>query len=100
MPYAFPDAESAARLSARLLLEVEAVNFRPEDPYTLTSGLVSPVYVDCRRLISFPRVRGALMDMLVGRLIATAGAERFDAVAGGRDRRHPLRRLRGRAPRT
>ena len=83
MPFAFSDAETAARLAARLLLEVEAVNFRPEAPYTLTSGLASPVYVDCRRLISFPRVRGALMDLMVARLIAEAGAERFDAVAGG-----------------
>ncbi len=77
------DADAAARLAARLLLEVEAVNFRPEEPYRLTSGLASPVYVDCRKLISFPRTRAALMDLMVARLIAEAGAERFDAVAGG-----------------
>ena len=47
----------AAEITARILLETESVLFRPEDPFTFTSGLRSPVYIDCRRLISFPRVR-------------------------------------------
>ena len=40
-----------------MLLEIEAVHFRPDPPYTLTSGLASPVYIDCRKLISYPRIR-------------------------------------------
>lgn len=71
------------RACARLLLEAEAVNFRAEPPFIFTSGLAAPVYVDCRRLISFPRVRAALMDGLVARLDATCGVQAFDAVAGG-----------------
>ncbi len=39
--------------TARILLRIGAVNFRPEDPYKFTSGWASPVYIDCRRLISF-----------------------------------------------
>ena len=38
-------------------LEIKAVNFRPEEPYTFTSGWKSPVYIDCRRIIYFPRAR-------------------------------------------
>ncbi|MEM1316122.1 MAG: orotate phosphoribosyltransferase [Pseudomonadota bacterium] len=83
MTYAFPDRETAARLAARMLLEVEAVHFRADEPYILTSGLASPVYIDCRKLISFPRVRSALMDFAVARLMEDAGFERFGAVAGG-----------------
>ena len=33
----------AALTTARILLEIKAVNFRPEEPYTLTSGWKSPV---------------------------------------------------------
>ncbi|MFB0952656.1 MAG: orotate phosphoribosyltransferase, partial [Rhodospirillales bacterium] len=33
---------------ARLLLDIKAVNFRPEEPYLLTAGWASPVYIDCR----------------------------------------------------
>ena len=45
----------AALTTARILLEIKAVNFRPEEPYTFTSGWKSPVYIDCRRIIYFPQ---------------------------------------------
>ena len=72
-----------ARQTAKMLLEVKAVHFRADDPYTLTSGLKSPVYIDCRKLISYPRVRSALMDFAVSKLMRNAGFEAFDAIAGG-----------------
>jgi orotate phosphoribosyltransferase len=77
-----PDAEMA-RLTARMLLEIEAVHFRRGEPYIFTSGLASPVYIDCRKLISFPRIRGTLMDFLCAKVAREAGFEAFDAVAGG-----------------
>lgn len=78
--------EPASRIavtSARILLETQAIHFCDDPPFVLTSGRRSPVYVDCRRLISFPRGRAALMDMAVRRLQDDAGFEAFDAVAGG-----------------
>jgi orotate phosphoribosyltransferase len=77
-----PDAEMA-RLTARMLLEIRAVHFRADEPYKLTSGLASPVYIDCRKLISFPRIRAALMDFACAKLLRDAGFSAFDAVAGG-----------------
>jgi orotate phosphoribosyltransferase len=77
-----PDAEMA-RLTARMLLEVGAVHFRRGEPYVFTSGLAAPVYVDCRKLISYPRVRATLMDFACAKLAREAGFEAFDAVAGG-----------------
>lgn len=71
------------RTTARVLLEIDAVNFRTDPPYRLTSGLSSPVYIDCRKIISFPRARARLMDMMVAQVCEAAGYERFDAVAGG-----------------
>ena len=68
---------------ARMLLEISAVHFRTDPPYTLTSGLASPVYIDCRKLISYPRIRGACMDMACETVSRAAGFERFDAIAGG-----------------
>jgi orotate phosphoribosyltransferase len=73
----------AGRLVARILLETGAVNFRPEEPYTLTAGWASPVYIDCRRLISFPRARRRLIGLAQDTLERGAGLEAFDAVAGG-----------------
>src|SRR5216684_4485761 len=73
----------AAEITARILLETESVLFRPEDPFTFTSGLRSPVYIDCRRLISFPRARKKLMDLAAELIARHAGFESLDAVAGG-----------------
>lgn len=76
------DAEMA-RLTARMLLEVGAVHFRRGEPFRFTSGLASPVYIDCRKLISFPRIRSTLMDFACAKVLREAGFEAFDAVAGG-----------------
>jgi orotate phosphoribosyltransferase len=78
-----PHISPTARTTARILMEIEAVLFRPEDPFTFTSGRKSPVYVDCRRIISFPRARAALMDMLVEEIMDKVGHESVDVVAGG-----------------
>lgn len=73
----------AADITARILLETESVLFRPEDPFTFTSGLRSPVYIDCRRLISFPRARKKLMDLAAELIERHSGFESLDAIAGG-----------------
>ena len=83
IPTGFPSKDEIARLSASMLLEVEAVHFRPDDPFTLASGLPSPTYIDCRKLISFPRVRSALMDFLAVTVMRDAGFEAFTNIAGG-----------------
>ena len=79
----FPDKKIIATLSAKMLLEIGAINFRPDDPFILTSGKASPVYIDCRKIISFPRVRSALMDFGASIILRDIGFESIDAIAGG-----------------
>jgi len=79
----FPDRNVISETVARMLLEIGAVHARPEEPYTFTSGLASPVYIDCRKLISFPRVRSAVIDFGASVIFRDAGFEQFDAIAGG-----------------
>lgn len=74
--------EMAAR-TAKILFEIKAVMFNAEKPFIFTSGSASPVYIDCRKLISFPRARRAVIDMLTQTVYDHAGHECFDAVAGG-----------------
>ncbi len=83
IPTAYPPREEIARLTARMLLEIEAVHFNADVPFTLASGLPSPTYIDCRKLISFPRIRATLMDFLTVTVMREAGLEAFDNVAGG-----------------
>ena len=77
-----PDAEMA-RLTARMLLEIRAVHFRRDEPYSFTSGLASPVYIDCRKLISYPAVRASSWIRLRQARCATSASSKFDVVAGG-----------------
>jgi orotate phosphoribosyltransferase len=73
-----PDPETA-----RILLRIGAVNFRPEDPYKFTSGWASPVYIDCRRLISFVPERRHVIAKAIDVLDDGVGLDAIDAVAGG-----------------
>ncbi len=79
----FPSKEVMAGLTAKMLLEVDAVRFMTDKPFIYTSGWASPVYTDCRRLISFPRVRQTLIDFGAATIMRDAGFEQFDGVAGG-----------------
>ena len=83
IPTSFPPKEEIARLTARMLLEIKAVHFNAETPFTLASGLPSPTYIDCRKLISYPRIRSTLMDFLAVTVMRDAGFEAFDNIAGG-----------------
>ncbi len=83
IPTAFPPAPEIARLTARALLEIRAVHFNADTPFTLASGLPSPTYIDCRKLISYARIRAVLMDFLTLTVMRDAGFEAFDNIAGG-----------------
>jgi len=76
-------SETPARTAARILIQTESVLFSPDEPFTFTSGRKSPVYVDCRRLISFPKERGILMGMMADQIRETVDVTKISSVAGG-----------------
>lgn len=53
---------------AKILLESKSVQLNPENPFTYASGIKSPVYTDCRRLISLPQERMAVVEEYVKNL--------------------------------
>lgn len=77
------DKAAIATSVAHMLLEIKAVLFRADDPFTLTSGMKSPVYIDCRKIISFPRMRSQMMDYGKTVIMNEVGYESLDALAGG-----------------
>tara|TARA_R110002110_G_scaffold49676_7_gene147594 strand:+ start:591 stop:1268 length:678 start_codon:yes stop_codon:yes gene_type:complete len=83
IPSSYPPPAEMARLTARMLLEIKAVHFNAAEPFILASGLPSPTYIDCRKLISHPRIRSTLMDFLTVTVMRNAGFEAFDNIAGG-----------------
>ena len=77
------DRAFIAETTAKMLLEVKAVLFWEDKPFVFTSGWASPVYIDCRKLIFYPRIRAQLVDFAESTLARDAGFEQFDVVAGG-----------------
>jgi len=77
------DKNLISEMTAKALLEVQAVHFRDDKPFIFTSGWASPVYIDCRKLISYPRLRRALTGFATSTIIREIGFERIDTVAGG-----------------
>ena len=47
---------------ADILLKIGSVNINFKKQFTLTSGKKSPVYVDCRKLISYPKERDVIIS--------------------------------------
>ena len=70
-----------SELIAEKLIDIESVQFSFDNHFTLTSGLKSPVYVDCRKIISFVEERTFIMDTAI-KYINEKKLE-FDLVAGG-----------------
>ena len=66
---------------AEKLIEIESVQFSFNKHFILTSGLKSPVYVDCRKIISFVNERDYIMKESIKYF--KENKLKFDLVAGG-----------------
>lgn len=70
-----------SEIIAEKLIDIESVKFSFENHFTLTSGLKSPVYVDCRKIISFLDEREFIMNEALNYFVKNK--IKFDLVAGG-----------------
>ena len=55
------DPETASR-TAELLLQINAIKLRPENPFTWASGWHSPIYCDNRIILSYPPIRSYVRE--------------------------------------
>lgn len=56
--------EEAARKLAGYLLDIGAVQWRPQEPFRWASGWLSPIYTDNRLTLSYPQVRSFIKEVL------------------------------------
>ena len=54
--------QNSSQKIADILLKIGSVNINFKKQFTLTSGKKSPVYVDCRKLISYPKERDVIIS--------------------------------------
>ncbi len=81
--FSFADRALIAETTAKMLLEIQAVLFNAEKPFMFTSGWASPVYIDCRKIISYPRLRRTLVDFAGSTILRDVGFESIDTIVGG-----------------
>ncbi|NBC58171.1 MAG: orotate phosphoribosyltransferase [Bacteroidetes bacterium] len=49
--------DNTAQETAELLLQINAIKLKPQDPFTWSSGIKSPIYCDNRIVLSYPPIR-------------------------------------------
>ena len=73
------DKDTAAK-TAELLLQINAIKLRPENPFTWASGWRSPIYCDNRIILSYPVIRNYVREEIAKQLETLYGKP--DVIAG------------------
>jgi orotate phosphoribosyltransferase len=68
---------------AEMLLSTESIQVYKDKPFVFVSGRISPVYIDCRKLLSFPEEREYIVGALARMVETDIGTDKIDIVAGG-----------------
>ncbi|WP_462280253.1 orotate phosphoribosyltransferase [Salinivirga cyanobacteriivorans] len=55
---------------AQSLLQINAIQLEPSNPFVWASGMKSPIYCDNRKILSYPRVRKIVRDAFVDKIKA------------------------------
>lgn len=76
-------ANKISRESAKILIETKCVDFSLKKKFKLTSGKKSPIYCDCRRLISFPKERRKIINFAIKKIEGECSLKKINNIAGG-----------------
>ena len=56
--------KDTAKKTAEVLLQINAIKLKPNDPFTWASGWKSPIYCDNRIVLSFPPIRNYIRESM------------------------------------
>src|SRR5574341_1065067 len=76
------NSDQVSKRVAHLLLNTKSISFNTQDLFEFVSGIKSPVYIDNRKLISYPDARKEIVGYLVKILANEIGKVQFDVIAG------------------
>jgi len=68
---------------AEMLLSTESIAVYKDQPFVFVSGRISPVYIDCRKLLSFSAERDYIVTHMAKKVETDIGLDKIDVVAGG-----------------
>lgn len=58
---------------AEFLLQIKAIELKPENPFTWASGWKSPIYCDNRKTLSYPKIRTYIRQQFVETILDAFG---------------------------
>ena len=73
--------KQAAVKIAKFLLSINAMSFRFNPPYTYTTGMLSPMYLDNRLVMSYPKVRDEIIKTYIAVLKEKVGMRNVDVIS-------------------
>tara|TARA_R110002012_G_scaffold59130_3_gene154440 strand:- start:6331 stop:6972 length:642 start_codon:yes stop_codon:yes gene_type:complete len=72
--------KDTAKKTAELLLQINAIKLKPENPFTWASGWKSPIYCDNRIILSYPSIRNYVREQMAKQVESLYGKP--DVIAG------------------
>ncbi|MFL2800395.1 MAG: orotate phosphoribosyltransferase [Paracoccaceae bacterium] len=72
-----------SKVTARILVEIGAVNFSLVSPFKLSSGFLSPSYIDCRKIIAYPLAFKSITDMMIEAIKSDMISQTPNYIIGG-----------------
>ena len=72
--------KDTAKKTAELLLQINAIKLKPENPFTWASGWNSPIYCDNRIILSYPVIRNYVREEMAKQVEKLYGKP--DVIAG------------------
>ena len=72
-----------SKVTARILIEIGAINFSLTSPFKLSSGFLSPSYIDCRKIIAYPLAFKSITDMMIDTIKSDMAPQTPSYIIGG-----------------
>ena len=72
-----------SKITAKILINIGAINFSPQSPFKLSSGFLSPSYIDCRKIMAYPSAFKEITDMMIDTIKSDMIAQSPDYIIGG-----------------
>ena len=72
-----------SRNTAKILIDIGAINFSLVTPFRLSSGFLSPSYIDCRKIIAYPLAFKSITDMMIDTIESDMDSQSPNYIIGG-----------------
>ena len=72
-----------SRITAKILIDIGAINFSLVAPFRLSSGFLSPSYIDCRKIIAYPLAFKSITDMMIDTIKSDMVSQSPNYIIGG-----------------